>query len=134
MAYSFNSAEFVKETSSIIVEQRPISKILHSNIRNPGPQVVSAQGIYLTLENGRKILDATGGPGVVCIGHGNAEVRKAVTEQMTRLSYCHAFLYSNSPAEELAQMVIGSTTGTMVKATIMGSGELTVLNLNKTLS
>lgn len=123
MAYSFDRAKTSRELDLTTVSHGSDSKILHSNIRKPGPRVVSANGIYLELDSGRKILDATGGPAVVCIGHGNEDVKSAVMQQMDSLSYCHAFLYSNSPAEELARMVIDSTEGAMSRATIMGSGE-----------
>jgi len=98
--------------------------ILYPNIQQPNPKVISAKGLYLTLENGQVILDATGGPAVACLGHGNEEVKNAVLRQMERFSFVHTLSYANSSAEDLARWVITSTDGVMVKATIMGSGEM----------
>jgi len=100
------------------------SYILHPNIHRPPPKVISANGIYLTLENGQKVLDSSGGPAVACIGHGNIDVRNAVSRQMDQFSFCHGLSYTNSAAEDLAREVIKSTGGVMSKATIIGSGML----------
>ncbi|KAI9733532.1 MAG: hypothetical protein M1834_003132 [Cirrosporium novae-zelandiae] len=102
--------------------ESPTSRILHPNIHHPNPKVVSAKGNYLILESGQKVLDATGGPAVACIGHGNVEVRDAVVRQMDQLSFCHGLSFSNSAAEELAREIVSSTNGVMARATIMCSG------------
>ena len=100
------------------------SKLLHPNIHSPlPPKVVGAEGCYLILEDGRRILEASGGPAVTCIGHGNAEVADAVVEQMKQFSYCFALFYSNDASEELCRRLVASTEGAMAKATIMSSGE-----------
>jgi adenosylmethionine-8-amino-7-oxononanoate aminotransferase len=98
------------------------SKLLHPGIHTANPKVISAKGSYLFLEYGYKVLDASAGPGVACIGHGNTEVRDAVAEQMDRLSYCHSLSWANQAAEDLTEIVVDSTNGVMSKAIIMSSG------------
>lgn len=105
------------------------SYILHPNIHQANPKVISARGNYITLESGQRILDATGGPAVACIGHGNVQVREAVTTQMDQFSFCHGLSYSNSAAEDLAREVIDTTNGAMARVTIMCSGEPRTSNL-----
>ncbi|EPE26985.1 PLP-dependent transferase [Glarea lozoyensis ATCC 20868] len=104
------------------IADKSSSRILHPNIHRANPKVISAKGLYMTLENGQIILDATGGPAVTSLGHGNEEVRNAVIQQMDRLSYCHGLSWANPAAEELATAVIDSTDGAMARATMMGSG------------
>jgi len=100
------------------------SKVLHSSrYQIPPPRVIAAQGSYLTLADGRTIFEACGGPGVTCIGHGNAEVAEAVRAQMARLSYCFGLYFSNEPAEELARAVVATTGGALAKAATMSSGK-----------
>lgn len=99
-----------------------VSKLLHPNLQIPNPKVVSAKGNYLVLENGSRILDVSGGPGVACIGHGNTEVRDAVVAQMDQVSYCHGLMFATQAAEDLAKEVVDSTREVMARATIMGSG------------
>ena len=44
--------------------------------------IKAAPGIWLTLQNGQKILDATSGAAVSAIGRGNADVTKAIFTQL----------------------------------------------------
>jgi hypothetical protein len=50
---------------------RLTSAVLHRSLRHSPLQVTSASGQYLLLSNGQKVLDATGGAAVACLGHGN---------------------------------------------------------------
>ena len=61
------------------------SSILHRTPWRP-PVAVSGEGIYLELEDGRRIIDAVGGAAVTCIGNGHPEVKKAIKEQVDKLS------------------------------------------------
>jgi len=59
--------------------------ILHRTPWRP-PVAVSGQGIYITLEDGREVIDAVGGAAVVCIGNGHPVVQEAVKEQVDKLA------------------------------------------------
>lgn len=50
------------------------------------PVAVSGRGIYITLEDGREIIDAVGGIAVACIGNGHPVVREAVKNQIDKLA------------------------------------------------
>ncbi|GAB7340953.1 hypothetical protein MBLNU457_7297t1 [Dothideomycetes sp. NU457] len=78
----------------------PKSSVLHRSLHTSPPHVISAQGKYLHLSNGQKILDATGGAAVSCLGHGNARVKKAVMAQMDQVAYCHSAFYGTSAGSE----------------------------------
>lgn len=62
---------------------RPTS-ILHRVPYRP-PIATSARGIYVTLEDGRTIIDAVGGASVACIGNGHPEVLAAIKEQVDKV-------------------------------------------------
>ena len=47
------------------------SAVLHRSLHHKPLHVQSAKGNLLCLDNGQKILDATGGAAVSCLGHGN---------------------------------------------------------------
>jgi 4-aminobutyrate aminotransferase-like enzyme len=47
------------------------SAVLHRSLHHKPLHVLSAKGNFLSLDNGQKILDATGGAAVSCLGHGN---------------------------------------------------------------
>ena len=61
------------------------TSILHRTPWRP-PVAVSGEGIYITLEDGRKIIDGVGGAAVNCLGNGHPEPVKAIKEQVDKLS------------------------------------------------
>ncbi|KAL2399750.1 putative aminotransferase [Exophiala dermatitidis] len=88
-------------------EPKPEPALLHRSLRQQPYKVTSAKGIYLTLDDGRVVMDACGGAAVACLGHGNEEVRDAVMRQMsTGVSYLHSLTYTTDAAEELASFLI----------------------------
>lgn len=86
--------------------------------------VKSASGIYLTLENGQQILDATCGAAVSSLGHGDTRVTRAIVQQLDQVSYCHPGFFKTPIAEQLANFLVDSTDGNMARACITGSGVL----------
>ncbi|KAI9810097.1 MAG: hypothetical protein M1827_006708 [Pycnora praestabilis] len=98
------------------------SAVLHRNLHQAPHKVVSASGNYLELVNGQKILDATGGAAVACLGHGNERVKDAIIAQLDEVAYCHSLFFASSGAEGLARELIDSTKGQMSKAFIVSSG------------
>lgn len=86
------------------------------------PRVQSSSGIYLTLESGQQILDATSGVGVAGIGHGNNRVKAAIVAQLESVPYCHPGYFRTSTMEELAKFLVDSTNGQMSRACLVGSG------------
>jgi 4-aminobutyrate aminotransferase-like enzyme len=68
------------EVKKELYTSRP-TNILHRVPWRP-PVATSAQGIYITLEDGRVLIDAAGGAAVTCIGNGHPAVLKAVKDQL----------------------------------------------------
>jgi adenosylmethionine-8-amino-7-oxononanoate aminotransferase len=100
------------------------SAVLHRQLHQAPTIALSGEGSYITLEDGRRILDATGGAAVSCLGHSNEEVKQAMIDQINQLSYCHTAYFSTKPFEELASFLIESTGGKMSRVYIVGSGIL----------
>jgi adenosylmethionine-8-amino-7-oxononanoate aminotransferase len=98
--------------------------ILHRQIYHEPINVVASSGNYLQLEDGRKILDATGGAAVSVIGHGNRRVKEAMLRQMDEVSYCHSLFFGSRSGEALGRALIDSTGGKMARAFIVSSGEI----------
>ncbi|KAH7159497.1 pyridoxal phosphate-dependent transferase [Dactylonectria estremocensis] len=116
--------------------QGPQNSLLYKNFdRHPAALVKSGTGIYLNIDDGRQILDATSGAAVACLGYDNQEVQKAMAQQMMNVSYCHPGFYKTKSAEGLADFLVESTCGLMSKAILCGSGSEAVevsLKLAKT--
>jgi 4-aminobutyrate aminotransferase-like enzyme len=66
--------------------------ILHRTPWQP-PVAVSGRGVYITLEDGREVIDAVGGAAVVCIGNGHPVVQEALKEQVDKLACELPYLY-----------------------------------------
>ena len=98
------------------------SAVLHRDIHFPPKKATKASGNYIFLEDGQKILDATGGAAVSCLGHANPIVKAAISDQMDELSYCHSAFFGTRSFEELASLLVDSTGGKMSKAFILSSG------------
>ena len=61
-----------------------ISAILHRTPWTP-PIAASAHGCYVTLDDGRTLLDAVGGAAVACIGNSHPTVVKAIKDQADKI-------------------------------------------------
>ena len=67
-------------------------------------EIEKADGVYLFDVNGKKYLDLISGISVSSLGHGNAHVKKAITEQLDQ--YMHLMVYGEfiqSPQVKLAK-------------------------------
>lgn len=98
------------------------SALLHRDLHNDPNRVVEASGPYLKLSSGKMIIDAAGGSGVSCIGHGDERVQKAISAQVTKVDYIHSLSFSCAPSEDLARVLVDSTEGRMARAFIVSSG------------
>ena len=109
------------------------SCVLHRDLHKQPEQVVSATGLYLNLPDGRRVIDATGGAAVSCIGHGDWRVGNVMASQVTTLDYCTSMFFSCPSSEALARLLVDSTDGKMAKALIVNSGEFFSLSNVRTL-
>ena len=69
------------------------SRVLHRSLRETPPKAVGGEGIWLIAEDGRRILDASGGAAVSCLGHQHPRVLKAMSRQASKLAYAHTSFF-----------------------------------------
>ncbi|KAK0673804.1 putative aminotransferase [Cercophora samala] len=88
------------------------------------PLLKKAKGHYYYPVSGPKILDACGGAGVACLGHGksNKSVIKAITKQLNTFQYASYAHFRVNPVLELEKFLCESTDGKMGKMYLMSSG------------
>ncbi|KAL1979524.1 hypothetical protein VTN96DRAFT_5667 [Rasamsonia emersonii] len=108
--------------SSQIAQEQQRSAVLHRDIHHIPKQAVRGEGSYIFLENGQKILDATGGAAVSCLGHGNDQVNQAIVAQINQISYCHTAFFGIKTFEELAALMVNSTGNRLTKLFVISSG------------
>ncbi|MGJ8616333.1 MAG: aspartate aminotransferase family protein, partial [Sulfitobacter sp.] len=83
-----------------------MSHVLRRSLTADQPTIVKGEGSYLIDDTGKRYLDACGGAAVSCLGHDNKAVRDAVTAQINTLAFAHTGLFTNEPAEKLADFLI----------------------------
>ncbi|PTX03402.1 aspartate aminotransferase family protein [Pararhodobacter aggregans] len=71
------------------------------------PMISHAEGIYMWDTAGKRYLDATSGPVVSNIGHGNKAVLAAMAEQAGKVCYASRALFENEANIALAERVAG---------------------------
>jgi adenosylmethionine-8-amino-7-oxononanoate aminotransferase len=98
-----------------------MTHVLHRSGAIP-PIAVRGEGIYLYTEDGRAIIDASGGAAVACLGHGNRRVAEAIGSQATTMAYAHTGTFSNQPAEDLADIILQDEPGGLTRAWFCSSG------------
>ena len=73
------------------------SRVLHRSLRETPPKAVGGEGVWLIGEDGRRILDASGGAAVSCLGHQHPRVLEAMAQQASKLAYAHTSFFSSRP-------------------------------------
>jgi len=68
---------------------------------------VRGEGCWITASDGRRYLDASGQAAVVSIGHGVAEIGRAMAEQSGKIAFAHTTQFHSEPAEKLAARILG---------------------------
>ncbi|EFW14114.1 hypothetical protein D8B26_002506 [Coccidioides posadasii str. Silveira] len=98
------------------------SSVMHRDLHAAPKRAVGAEGNYVILEDGQRLLDSTGGAAVSCLGHANEQVKEAIKKQMDQLSYCHTMFFATDVFEELAAFLKESTGGKMSRLFVVSSG------------
>src|SRR6266702_4391242 len=76
------------------------SRVLHRSLRETPPKAIGGEGVYLFAEDGRRVIDASGGAAVSCLGHQHPRVIAAMAKQ----------------AEALAETLVGHEPGGLAYA------------------
>ena len=71
----------------------------------------TANGIYVTTETGKTLIDGPAGMWCVQIGYGNAEIAEAMAQQARNLAYFSPFNNANSVPAKLASEIAKRTPG-----------------------
>jgi adenosylmethionine-8-amino-7-oxononanoate aminotransferase len=98
------------------------SRVLHRSLRETPPKAIGGEGVYLFAEDGRRIIDASGGAAVSCLGHQHPRVIAAITKQASTLAYAHTSFFSSEPAEALAETLVGHEPGGLAYAYFVSGG------------
>lgn len=98
------------------------SRVLHRSLRETPPKAIGGEGVYLFAEDGRRVIDASGGAAVSCLGHQHPRVIAAMAKQASTLAYAHTAFFSSEPAEQLAETLVGREPGGLAYAYFVSGG------------
>jgi adenosylmethionine-8-amino-7-oxononanoate aminotransferase len=80
--------------------------LFHRDWRKALPVIDRGEGLYLYDREGKKYLDASGGPGVINIGHGVKEVIEALVEQARKVCFPYVGHFVSQAQIELARKIV----------------------------
>jgi len=100
----------------------PKTRVLHRSLRETPPLAVGGEGVWLIAEDGRRVLDASGGAAVSCLGHQHPRVLDAMARQASQLAFAHTAFFSSAPAEALAEELVGHEPGGLAYAYFVSGG------------
>ncbi|KAK3375416.1 pyridoxal phosphate-dependent transferase [Podospora didyma] len=86
------------------------------------PILDKAEGHFWFPKNGNKIIDACGGAGVACLGHGRPDVIASMVDQLKEYQYVSYTHFASKPVQDVSDWLVRSTDGKMQKVFLMCSG------------
>lgn len=99
-----------------------MTHVLYGNVDRQYRIIERGEGVYLYDADGNRILDATGGPVCVGIGHGVKEVIDAMTAQANKISFVYGGQFTSRVREELAAEIVDLTQGRFSKVFFVSGG------------
>ena len=87
----------------------PAGRVFYRKLGHSRPMIAHGHGIYLYDKNGKRYIDGSGGPLVVNVGHGRAEVVSAIAQQAQAAAYVHATMFTSQPLEAYAAALAAVT-------------------------
>jgi adenosylmethionine-8-amino-7-oxononanoate aminotransferase len=102
---------------------KPLSShVFHRQFQRPLPVAVTAEGVWIEDADGKRYLDASGGPLVVNVGHGREEIARALHHQIMTVDYVHPTMFTTGPVEELARRLAEKAPPDIERFYFMSSG------------
>ncbi|HVJ35083.1 MAG TPA: aspartate aminotransferase family protein [Terriglobia bacterium] len=99
-----------------------MSHVFPRDISNKLPSIVRGEGSYLIDSDGRRYLDASGGPAVSCLGHNHPKVVEAIQRQVSEISYAYSLFFTTPAIEELAEILVSQAPAGIEKAFFVSGG------------
>ena len=86
------------------------------------PKIAYGSGIFVYYRSGKRYMDASGGPAVFCLGHGNPEINAAIKRQLDLIAYGYRYSFTSDPLEELRELVAAACGAPLGEMIFVSSG------------
>lgn len=83
--------------------KHPQGHVFYRKMAHHYPVIQRGEGVYLYDTEGRRYLDASGGPLVVNVGHGVGSIADAMAAQAHSIAYVHGNQFTTSAVEDLSE-------------------------------
>ena len=83
--------------------RHPRGRVFYRTMGHDYPVIVRGEGALLYDAEGRRYLDASGGPLVVNVGHGVESIARAIAEQAVRVAYVHGNVFTTPALETYSE-------------------------------
>ncbi len=98
------------------------SHVFPRHTKSALPTAVAGDGCYLIDAKGKRYFDGSGGAAVSCLGHSDAEVVRAIQEQVAQLAFAHTSFFTSEPAEALADLLVANAPGDIDRVYFVSGG------------
>ncbi|MCB1191464.1 MAG: adenosylmethionine--8-amino-7-oxononanoate transaminase [Leptospiraceae bacterium] len=100
----------------------------YSSLVDPPPvyPVVSAEGVYLTLENGQKLIDGMSSWWCAIHGYNHPKLNQAIQDQLNKMAHIMFGGLTHRPAVDLAEMLVKITPEPLETVFFCDSGSVSV--------
>jgi len=99
-----------------------MSKVFPRHCKASTPIAVSGEGVYITDSSGKQYIDASGGAAVSCLGHGDADIIRAMESQLANIEFAHTGFFTSQAAEDLAQLLVKHVPGSLDRVYFVSGG------------
>ncbi|MBN1994194.1 MAG: aspartate aminotransferase family protein [Anaerolineae bacterium] len=96
--------------------------VFYRRMAHPRPMIAHGEGIYLFDVEGKRYLDASGGPILVNVGHAVPEIVRALAEQAQAVAYVHATMFTSQALEDYSAALAKVTPLENPRFFYLGSG------------
>ncbi|WP_282094595.1 adenosylmethionine--8-amino-7-oxononanoate transaminase [Epibacterium ulvae] len=100
----------------------------YTNVTKPGPTFVvkEAEGVYITLDDGTRLIDGMSSWWCMMHGHRNVEITAAIHEQLDRLPHVMFGGLTHDPAIDLGRKLLEITPESLTRIFYCDSGSVSV--------